>query len=173
MPKENPLDQLESLLMERRRKRPFYLKVLLDCVPHVKSKASEWFRYEVNVAQKEIELLEHIMPETTIEWEIELRKIKAKFKNASQSLDKIAEEVHKGKVASIGEIYEREPKERIISLPSLSKKKQEEEQLNLASSFLDILDAAKNLENLIQIVEREANRTLTLRRLVKMELESK
>jgi len=173
MPKENPLDELESMLMERRRKRPSYLKVLLDSVPYIRSKASEWFSYEVDVAQREIELLEHIMPDTTIEWEMDLRRIKAKFKKASQSLDKIAEKVKKGKIASIGEIYERQPKKRIIPLPPPTKEKQEEEQLDLASSFVGVLDAAKNLEDLIHAIEKEAKRTLTLRRLVKIELESK
>jgi len=172
MPEKNPLDELESLLKERQQKRPSYLKVLLDSVPYIREKASEWFNYEAKIAQNEIKLLEHIMPETTREWEIQLQNIEHKFEKASQSLDKIAEKVKKGKVTSISEIYEREPEERIIPLPSL-KEKQEEESLNLASSFLDILDAAQNLEGLIQRVEREATRTLTLRRLVKIELESR
>lgn len=172
MPKKNPLDELESLLKERQLKRPSYLKVLLDSVPYVREKASEWFNYEVNIAQKEIELLEHIMPEIVTEWKTQLQRIRVKFNDASQSLDKIAEKVKKGKVASIGEIYERKPEEPIIP-PSLLREKEEEESLNLASSFLDILDSAKNLEDLIKILEREAKRTLTLRRLVLLELESK
>ncbi len=174
MSKKNPLDQLESMLTERQRKRPFYLKVLLDSVPYIKSKASEWFTYEVDVAQREMELLEHIMPETTVEWEVDLRRIKAKFKKASQSLDKIAEKVKQGKVTSIGEIYEREPKEHdIIPIPPSSNEKQEGEELDLASSFLGIMDAAEKLEELIHTIEREANRTLILRKLVKIELKSK
>lgn len=171
MPGENPLDKLESLLKERQKKRPSYLKVLLDSVPYISDKASEWFNYEAKIAKKEIELLEHIMPETTIEWKIELQKIRAKFNDAIQSLDKIAEKVRKGKVTSISDIYERKPEERII-IP-LPPKEQEEEALNLASSFLDILDSAQNLEDLIQRIERESRRTLTLRRLVLLELKSK
>lgn len=173
MPRKNPLDELEALLKERQKKRPSYLKVLLDSVPYIRDKASEWFNYEARIAQKEIELLEQIMPEVTSEWKIQLQNIRHKFEMASQSLDKIAEKVKKGEVTSISDIYEREPKKRIIPLPSLLKEKQEEEALNLAASFLDILDTARNLEDLIQTLEREANRTLTLRKLVKIELESK
>lgn len=171
MPNKNPLDELEALLKERQKKRPSYLKVLLDSVPYISNKASEWFNYEAKIAQDEIKLLEHVMPETTTEWKIEVETIRAEFNKAIQSLDKVAEKVRKGKVTSISEIYEREPK-KLVFVPPPSKE-QEEEALNLASSFLDILDAARNLEALIQTVEREAKRTLTLRRLVLLELKSK
>ena len=172
MPKKNPLDQLELLLKERQQKRPSYLKVLLDSVPHIREKASEWFGYEAKTAESEIKLLEYIMPDITRKWKRELENIRVKFEGAIQSLDKIAEKVKKGEVTSISEIYEREPEESFTP-PKFFEEKQEEEALNLASSFLDILDAAQNLEDLIQRVEREATRTLTLRRLVKIELESK
>ena len=135
-------------------------------------KASEWFGYEAKTADSEIKLLEYIMPDITRKWKMELENIRVKFERAIQSLDKIAEKVKKGEVTSISEIYEREPEEGFTP-PKFFEEKQEEEALNLASSFLDILDAAQNLEDLIQRVEREATRTLTLRRLVKIELESK
>jgi len=173
MSNRNPFDELESLLEERQQKRPSYLKVLLDSVPYIRDKASEWFEEEVRLAQKEIKLLEQVMPESTKEWEMELHRIRTKFGKAGESLDKIAEKVKKGKVISISEIYRGKPEERYFPPPTLIREKQEEEALDLASSFLDILDAAKNLEDLIQRVEREAIRTLTLRRLVKIELGTK
>ena len=172
MSTRNPLDELESLLKERTTKRISYLAVFLSAIPSVSEKASNWFSYEAEAVEREIELLEHIVPEETERWKAELNGVRIKFANASKSLENIAKRAEEGEIRSVSEIYERPARGRIPTIVEVEGA-EEEGALNVASSLLELWDAASDLEKLINKVEREANRTLRLRRLVRIELKGR
>lgn len=172
MSTRNPLDELESLLKQRTTKRMSYIAVFLNAIPSVSEKASNWFNFEAEAVEREMELLEHVMPEETERWKAELNSVRIKFAKASNSLENIAKRAEKGEIKSVSEIYKR-PAEGFIPTIEEVEEAEEEGALNVASSLLELWDAASDLEKLINKVELEAKRTLRLRRLVRIELKGK
>ncbi|MCP8304297.1 MAG: hypothetical protein H3Z50_02325 [archaeon] len=84
-------------------------------------------------------------------------------------MDNIVKDVEEGKITTLGEIYKgKKSKPSFPTLPT-----EEEKAEDFAANLLEIFDSAWDLEKLIDEVESEARRTLLLRRLVKIELESK
>ncbi|MCP8307434.1 MAG: hypothetical protein H3Z52_02085 [archaeon] len=164
---KNPLDELESLLKERPKERTSLVKAFIASIPLIRTKADEWFNYEVGVLEKEMGLLENVIPERIPEWTKRLEDIKSKFSKSINSMDKTVKEVEEGKIISLSEIY-RGRKPSFPTLPT-----EEEKVEDLTANLLDIFDSAQELEKLINEVETEARRTLLLRRLLKIELDQR
>lgn len=175
MLEKNPLDELEALLQERERKRMTFLATFLDSLDPMREGSRRWFTYETKAVEKEIELLNVIMPEETPAWKGELGQIKKKFERALQYVAEVAKRAKRGEVKSVDEIYKRpSAKKGIIVLPPpLRRSKEKEAPLDITESLLEIWDAASELENLVKKVEREAIRTLRLRRLVRLEIKER
>lgn len=171
MRRKNPLDELESLLQDRKQKRMTFLASFLDSFSPISEGSRKWFNYEAEAVEKEIELLNSIMPEETSAWKSELEEIRQKFERALQGIKGVAKKAEKGEVKSVGDIYKRPSRGEVIELiPPKRRSKREQAPLDIAESLLEIWDAASELEKLVNKVEHEAIRTLRLRRLVKLEI---
>lgn len=168
---KSPLDELAEILEQRKFKRRTFLAVLLDCLEPLSRKSSEWFEYETKAVCLEIDVLGEIMPEETPAWKARLEEIRKKFKDAYQYIDEVAKKAKKGEVRSISDVYRQPSEAEVVRIPELiPHAKSQRTPLDAAQSMLAIWDAASDLENLVNVIELEALRTLRLRQMVKKEI---
>ncbi|MCP8304296.1 MAG: hypothetical protein H3Z50_02320 [archaeon] len=66
MSKTNPLDELEKLLEERSKERASLFKAFTAAIPSIRQSTIGWFKFEVDVLWKEMNLLEGVMPEEVL-----------------------------------------------------------------------------------------------------------
>jgi len=169
MLEKSPLNDLEILLRERGQKRITFFAALLDSLEPLSDRSLKWFQYETEAVEKEMELLNSIMPEEIPGWVSELRQIKKKFEEAIQSIREVMKMAEKGEVKLVSDIYQRPSLiEEIPAIPLKIKKRKAPS--NVGESILELWDAASELEKLVRKIEQEAIRVLRLRRLVKLEI---
>lgn len=161
----NILDKLEELTKESARKRESFLLAITKSSRSISNGANSWFKSEVELLKKEMEILESIMPEDVQDWKKRLDRISTRFKKALSFLNTVIERAEKGEVNSIGEVHP--PRSSPPELIEISEEKEEEEKkLDLVSSILEVFDSASDLEKLINEVEKESKRTINTARLV-------
>jgi len=161
----NVLDRLERLLKESTEKRMSFLMAITKSSRAISDGASSWFRSEVDLLKKEMEILESVMPEDVQEWRKRLDTISTRFQRAILFLNDVIVKAEKGELTSIGEVHP--PKESTLpSLPTpIFEEKEEEKKLDLVSAILEVFDSASDLEKLIGEVEKESKRTIRTARL--------
>jgi len=157
---ENILDKLEKLTEESARKRESFLLAITKSSRSISSGATSWFRSEVTLLKKEMQILESVMPKDVQNWEKRLGIISTRFTKAISYLNAVIDRAERGEIASIGEV--RPP----LAAIEIFEEKEEEKKLNLVSCILEVFDSASDLEKLINEVEKESKRTISTAKLV-------
>jgi phenylpropionate dioxygenase-like ring-hydroxylating dioxygenase large terminal subunit len=154
------LGELEKLVQESASKRQSFLIAITKSSWAISDGASKWYCSEVELLQKEMNILKNVMPEEVSDWNLQLERISHRFQRALSYLNKIVEQAEKGKITSLGEVNPPKPEIETLQPIELFKKKEEEKELNLVSAILEVFDSATDLEKLIKDVEKESKRTI-------------
>jgi len=171
MSDKNILDKLDAYVQESAQKRESFLVAITKSSIAISEGASQWFRSECDVLEKELGILKNVMPEDVLEWNQRIQNISSRFNRALLYLNKIIAQAEKGEIKSIGAVHK--PKSETEEIETFSfkpmkilKKKEEEKELNLLSAILEVFDSATDLEKLIKEIEKESKRTLSTARLI-------
>jgi hypothetical protein len=167
----NLLDELDTLVQESARKRQSFLVAITKSSKAISEGASKWFYSEVELLEKEMEILKNVMPEDVLEWNQQIQNISIRFNKALSYLNRIVAQADKGEIPSISAVHPPKPEiEEIepLHIPPLKilKQKEEEKELNLVSAILEVFDSATDLEKLIKEIEKESKRTVSTARLI-------
>jgi len=170
---DNILDKLEKLIEESAKKRISFLMAVTKSSRSISVGANKWFKSEVDLLKKEMEILESVMPEDVHVWRKQLSTISIRFQRAISYLNEVIDKAEKGELSSIREVHP--PKERTLlpPFPPIFEEKEEEKKLDLVSSILEVFDSASDLEKLINEVEKESKRTVRTARLTIKALQNK
>jgi hypothetical protein len=167
------LDRLEKLIEESAKKRMSFLMALTKSSRSISAGADEWFRSEVELLTKEMEILESIMAEDVEQWRKRVNVISARFKKAISYLNDIIDRAERGGITSVREIQPPKKETLLPSLAPVVEEVEEEKELNLVSAILEVFDSASDLEKLINEVEKEGRRTVRTAKLVVRALQKK
>jgi hypothetical protein len=166
---EDLLEKLESLIQNSARNRTSFLLAVTISSRSISRGADDWFRSEVDLLEKEMNILKEVMPEEVAGWKNTLTAISHRFKRAISFLNDIISKAERGEIDSISQVHVPKPQtlvpEPFIPLPEFPQK-QDDKSLDLVSAILEVFDSASNLEKLIGEVERESMRTVNTARLV-------
>ena len=160
----NILGELEKFLQESANKRQSFLISITKSSKAISEGANKWYCSEVDLLQKEMDILKRVMPSDASEWNIQLVRIEKRFHTALSFLNKIIERAEKGNI-SLSEVNPPKPELETYQPIDLFKKN-EEKELNLVSAMLEVFDSASDLEKLIKDVEKESSRTIYTAKLV-------
>ena len=159
----SPLDELEELLKRRAEERRPYLIQMLNMAKDFVSQSEEWVKAEVEVLEKEIGLLRHVVEEDQIaKWHARLRDISRRFKDTLEEIRQLVKRVGSGEVSTLSELVRK--KEQWAFQP------EEEQAMDIVSLIVRAFNLAREFEELVSSVEAEAKRLLRLRRLVRLEV---
>lgn len=154
------LGELEKYVQESANKRQSFFLAITKSSKAISDGANKWYCSEVELLQKEMNILKNVMPEEVGDWNLQLERISHRFQRALSYLNRIVEQAEKGKISSIGEVHPPKPEIETLQPFEFLKKKEEEKELNLVSSILEVFDSATDLEKLIKDVEKESKRTI-------------
>jgi hypothetical protein len=129
MSRKDRFESLETLIDERRKKRLAFLAQFHSRI--LRAAHRQWFDYETQIVEKEIELFESVLPKVRSEWKNQLDAIKTRFKQALLALQEVAKKAEE---------------EHII--------------LDISASVIEIWRAASDLEKLATEVESERTRII-------------
>lgn len=173
----NILDDLEKLIEESTKKRVSFLIAITKSSRSISAGANDWFKSEVDLLRKEMEILESVMPEDVQEWRTRLNIISTRFQKAISFLNGIITKAEKGELTSIREVQPPPPppppRSTIPTLTPIFEEKEEEKKLDLVSAILEVFDSASDLEKLINEVDKESKRTIRTARLTIKVLQKK
>jgi hypothetical protein len=101
------VEQLQVLMRERLNKREPFLSSFADLLKNVVDKTREWFNEEVNLAEKEVGILEELVPlEDFSSDRSKLMQIMREFNETAQKLDDIVKSVKNGDIKTLKDLAE-------------------------------------------------------------------
>jgi DNA mismatch repair ATPase MutS len=137
------VEQLQEIIKERRNKHEPFLSSFVDALKHVVSRAKEWFDEEVSLAEKEIALLEELVPvEDFSDDKSKLAEIENKFNNSIRKFDEMINSVKSGKIKRLKDFT----KEGMVGVV----------KPEFIEELLEMYNISVELENLIESLEERA-----------------
>lgn len=137
------VEQLQVIMRERRNKREPFLSSFADALKNVVDRTREWFNEETNLAEREIGILEEVVPlEDFSSDKSKLMQIIKEFGETAQNLDETVNSVKSGEINTLKDFSEG---------GGLSFGKPE-----FIGDISKLYDISLRLENLIESLEQRA-----------------
>jgi hypothetical protein len=154
------IQNLHSLIKERKNKREPFLGSFADAIESTVKKAREWFNEEVKLASRQIGLLEQIMPNESFEEEKRcLQKYKFGFDQISARFDQTIKFIRGGQLKSLKDFA----KEGLFQVA----------KPEFLEDFGKMFDVCLNLETLIEKLEQGAKYIIYAQRIAEITMESR
>lgn len=158
------LEEIDALWEERAKRRKSFLEIFLDNLPRACEPAGEWFKREIEFAERELGLLQNFeLLEDTEKRKEKLENSREKFEKAFENLKRLLEKVKKGEVAPL-KILVKEKGKGIKGVPKPTMKpititEFEEERISDAlGMIMDMFSATTELEALLREMDTELRR---------------
>jgi hypothetical protein len=154
------IHNLQSLIRERQSKREPFLSSFADALESVVKKAREWFNEEARLANRQIGILEQVLPnESFAEEKLNLQRYKAQFDPIATKFDKTIKSIREGQFKSLKDFVS----DGIFEIV----------KPEFLGDFGRMFDVCLNLEKLIDELERGAKYITIAQRITEITMETR
>lgn len=152
---------LQVIVKERQDKREPFLSAFADSLEHVVKKAKEWFGEEIELACREIDILEELVPDQSFsEQRFHLENYKKEFGTIAAKFDTTIQEIRNGQFKGLKDFV----KEGLFSAVV---------RPEFLEDFGKMFDTSLNLEKLIDSLETAAKYISSAQRIAEITWEAR
>jgi len=154
------IQNLQSLIRERQSKREPFLSSFADALEGIVKKAREWFNEEAKLANRQIGILEQILPNESFQGErADLQRYEAEFNPIATKFDNTIKLIRKRQLKSLKDFVKQ-------GLFQIAKPE-------FLEDFGKMFDVCLNLENMIERLEQGAKFITAAQRIAEITIESR
>ena len=155
------IQNLQSLLKERKNKREPFLSSFADALEGTVKKARDWFNEEVKIANRQICILEQIMPNDELEDEKRyIQSYKCEFDKIATEFDQTIKSIRGGQFKSLKD-FVKQGLFQVVAKPEF------------LEDFEKMFNVCLNLENLIEGLEQGAKYIIAGQRVAEITVKSR